>query len=93
MNTGKPDRIMLETAMGLLHLDAQDCVMVGDRLSTDIAMAVGAGMDSALVLTGEATLEAARSCREDQRPSLFSIASTSCCYDASDRRRSGSQCP
>ena len=70
VNTGKPDRIMLETAMGLLNLDAQDCLMVGDRLSTDIAMAVSAGMDSALVLTGEATLEAARSAREDQRPAF-----------------------
>jgi ribonucleotide monophosphatase NagD (HAD superfamily) len=29
--------------------------MVGDRISTDIAMAAGAGMDSALVLTGETT--------------------------------------
>ena len=30
--------------------------MVGDRLSTDIAMGIAAGMDSALVLTGETTL-------------------------------------
>ena len=57
VNTGKPDRIMLETAMWILGLDAGDCIMVGDRLSTDIAMAVAAGMDSALVLTGETTSE------------------------------------
>lgn len=55
VNTGKPDRIMLETAMWILGLDVRDCIMVGDRLSTDIAMAVSAGMDSALVLTGETT--------------------------------------
>jgi hypothetical protein len=30
--------------------------MVGDRLSTDIAMGIAAGMDTALVLTGETTL-------------------------------------
>jgi HAD superfamily hydrolase (TIGR01450 family) len=57
VNTGKPDRIMLETAMWILGLDAGDCIMIGDRLSTDIAMAVAAGMDSALVLTGETTPE------------------------------------
>jgi ribonucleotide monophosphatase NagD (HAD superfamily) len=33
--------------------------MVGDRLSTDIAMAARAGMDSVLVLTGETTPEMA----------------------------------
>jgi ribonucleotide monophosphatase NagD (HAD superfamily) len=42
--------------MRRIGLPAQDCIMIGDRLSTDIAMAVAAGMDSALVLTGETTL-------------------------------------
>jgi 4-nitrophenyl phosphatase len=55
VNTGKPDPIMLETAREALNLAPGDCVMVGDRLSTDIRMALDAGMDSALVLTGEAT--------------------------------------
>jgi ribonucleotide monophosphatase NagD (HAD superfamily) len=41
--------------MELLGLEAGDCVLVGDRLSTDIAMARAAGMPSALVLTGETT--------------------------------------
>ena len=31
--------------------------MVGDRLHTDVAMAIGAGVRSAVVLTGEATAE------------------------------------
>lgn len=55
VNTGKPDPIMLDTAMDILDLPVTDCLMVGDRLSTDIEMALRAGMDSALVLTGEAT--------------------------------------
>lgn len=46
---------MLETVLGMLGLPANRCVMIGDRLSTDIAMATAAGMDSALVLTGETT--------------------------------------
>lgn len=54
---GKPDPFMLEAALQRLGLTASECVMVGDRLGTDIAMAIGAGMDSALVLTGETTRE------------------------------------
>ncbi|MGC4107895.1 MAG: HAD-IIA family hydrolase [Thermomicrobiales bacterium] len=52
---GKPDPFMLEAALQRLQLPASGCVMVGDRLSTDIRMAVDAGMESALVLTGETT--------------------------------------
>ncbi|MGI3785823.1 MAG: HAD-IIA family hydrolase [Janthinobacterium lividum] len=56
VNVGKPDPLMIETILGLTGLAAEECVVVGDRLSTDIAMAGRAGMDSALVLTGETTL-------------------------------------
>ena len=52
---GKPDVVMLETAMERMGLDAVDCLMVGDRLTTDIQMAINAGMSSALPLTGETT--------------------------------------
>ena len=55
VNLGKPDPAMLRTAADVIGLQPQDCLMVGDRLYTDIAMAVDAGMDSALVLTGEST--------------------------------------
>src|SRR4051794_5916328 len=54
-NLGKPGAEMLETVLGMLGLPAGRCVMIGDRLSTDIAMVAAAGMDSALVLTGETT--------------------------------------
>jgi HAD superfamily hydrolase (TIGR01450 family) len=53
---GKPDVVMLQTAMDRLNLHARDCLMVGDRLTTDIRMAINAGMPSALPLTGETTL-------------------------------------
>jgi len=52
---GKPDPFMLEAALQRLDLPTSACMMVGDRLGTDIAMAIGAGMESALVLTGETT--------------------------------------
>jgi len=57
VNVGKPDPIMLETIMDLVGLDAKDCVMTGDRLYTEIRMALDAGMPSAVVLTGETTAE------------------------------------
>jgi HAD superfamily hydrolase (TIGR01450 family) len=68
VNAGKPGPLMLEAAMQLLGLDAGDCVLVGDRLSTDIAMAVAAGMPSAAVLTGETTPELLAAAPPEQRP-------------------------
>jgi HAD superfamily hydrolase (TIGR01450 family) len=68
VNVGKPDPLMLEAAMELLGLEAGDCVMVGDRLSTDIRMARDAGMASALVLTGDTTEAALAAAPEQDRP-------------------------
>ena len=56
-NLGKPGPEMLATVLGMIGLSAERCLMIGDRLSTDVAMARHAGMDAALVLTGETTLE------------------------------------
>ncbi|MGV8909388.1 MAG: HAD-IIA family hydrolase [Propionicimonas sp.] len=52
---GKPDPMMLATALAGLDVPAEHVLVVGDRLQTDIRMAVAAGLDSAAVLTGEAT--------------------------------------
>lgn len=57
VNVGKPDPIMLETIMGVVGLEAEECVMSGDRLYTEIRMANDAGMPSAVVLTGETKAE------------------------------------
>ena len=51
--TGKPDPAMLSAALSGLGVAAADCVMVGDRLPTDIRMALDAGATAALVLTGD----------------------------------------
>jgi HAD superfamily hydrolase (TIGR01450 family) len=55
VNVGKPSPIMLETALDMLELGSSECVMTGDRLYTDVRMALDAGMPSAVVLTGETT--------------------------------------
>jgi HAD superfamily hydrolase (TIGR01450 family) len=56
-NVGKPDPAMLRAALAGLDLAPGDCVMVGDRVGTDIRMALDAGMPAALVLTGETRAE------------------------------------
>ena len=68
VNAGKPDPLMLEAAMELLGLEVGDCLMVGDRLSTDIAMARAAGMPSAVVLTGETTSQLLAATPPEDRP-------------------------
>ena len=67
-NVGKPDAMMLEAVMDLLGLDAEDCVMTGDRLYTDIRMALDASMPCVVVLTGETTAEALAAEPESNKP-------------------------
>ncbi len=54
---GKPSPIMVATIMDMLGLPPEECMMVGDRLETDIQMGVSAGMATCLVLTGDANRE------------------------------------
>ncbi|MCD6519498.1 MAG: HAD-IIA family hydrolase [Anaerolineae bacterium] len=49
---GKPSPLILEAALKRLGVGKEDCLMVGDRLATDMRMGISAGMDTALVLTG-----------------------------------------
>lgn len=55
---GKPSRLVMEVAAQRMGLDPAQCMMVGDRLETDIRMGQEAGMVTAAVMTGV-------SCRED----------------------------
>jgi len=50
--TGKPSPITVMEALTMLDLSAEDCIMVGDRLETDMRMGREAGMATGLVLTG-----------------------------------------
>ncbi len=51
---GKPSKYMFNEAISFLGLPLNKCLIIGDRLETDIAMANKFGVDSALVLTGVA---------------------------------------
>lgn len=49
---GKPSKYTVEAILNLIALPAGRCLITGDRLETDVAMGLNAGMDAALVLTG-----------------------------------------
>ncbi len=55
---GKPNPLMMRTALNFLDVHSEDTVMVGDRMETDILAGVESGMETILVLTGV-------TCRED----------------------------
>ena len=55
--TGKPNPGMIMHKIEELGLNPRECAMVGDRLYTDMEMALQAGCVSVLVLSGEATME------------------------------------
>jgi HAD superfamily hydrolase (TIGR01450 family) len=54
---GKPSGLMAEIVLSTVAAEPSEAVMVGDRLATDIAMGIAAGMDTALVLTGDSRRE------------------------------------
>lgn len=67
---GKPERGLFDMIADATGLDAATTVMVGDRLSTDVAFARTAGMVGALVLTGETDRAALDAVPADEHPDL-----------------------
>jgi len=49
---GKPSPFLIQAAAQRMGLAPQECLMIGDRLETDVLMARRAGAAAALVLTG-----------------------------------------
>ncbi|MEA3351792.1 MAG: HAD-IIA family hydrolase [Chloroflexota bacterium] len=77
---GKPSALIVDVALQRLGLRAEDCLMVGDRLETDILMGAKAGMSTALVLTGVTQrLDLAHSSVQPDY-TLESVADISCIY-------------
>ena len=54
---GKPEPAMIEAALDAAGFRKEEAVMVGDRVYTDIAAGVNAGVTTIGVLSGEATLD------------------------------------
>ncbi|GAC1363228.1 MAG: HAD-IIA family hydrolase [Herpetosiphon sp.] len=49
---GKPNALMMRTALNTIDAHSEDSVMVGDNMDTDIVAGIESGMETILVLTG-----------------------------------------
>lgn len=54
---GKPNKTIVEMCLEQTGFTKEETLVIGDRLYTDIACGINAGVDTAVVLTGEATKE------------------------------------
>jgi len=64
---GKPNPLMMRSALNQIDAHSETTAMVGDRMDTDIVAGLEAGLESILVLTGVTTREQAE--RFPYRPS------------------------
>jgi len=49
---GKPSPLIIQTALEVMGLMPEDCILIGDRLETDIKMGKDSGTATGIVLTG-----------------------------------------
>ena len=54
---GKPNPLMVRTALRVIDAHSEDTVMIGDRMDTDIVMGTESGLETILVLSGVTTPE------------------------------------
>jgi NagD protein len=52
---GKPNPLMMRTALRYLNEHSENAIMVGDRMDTDIRVGTESGLETVLVLTGVST--------------------------------------
>jgi 5'-nucleotidase len=56
---GKPNPLMMRSALNAIDAHSETTAMIGDRMDTDIISGLEAGLETILVLTGVTTREAA----------------------------------
>jgi NagD protein len=54
---GKPNPLMMRTALRTLNAHSEDSVMIGDRMDTDMVAGIESGLRTVLVLTGVTSRE------------------------------------
>jgi len=54
---GKPNPLMMRSALNYLGVHSENTMMIGDRMDTDIVAGAQSGLDTALVLSGVTRLE------------------------------------
>lgn len=57
---GKPNPLMMRSALNALGAHSEDTVMIGDRMDTDVHSGIESGLRTILVLTGIATARSAQ---------------------------------
>jgi NagD protein len=66
---GKPNPLMMRSALNAIEAHSEHTVMIGDRMDTDVVAGLEAGLHTILVLTGVSTRESAE--RYPYRPSAI----------------------
>ena len=56
---GKPNPLMMRSALNAIEAHSETTAMIGDRMDTDVVSGLEAGLHTILVLSGVATREAA----------------------------------
>jgi NagD protein len=64
---GKPNPLMMRSALNAIDAHSEETTMIGDRMDTDVVAGLEAGLETILVLTGVTTPEDAE--RHPYRPS------------------------
>src|SRR6266542_2953171 len=59
---GKPNPLMMRSALNALDAHSESTAMIGDRMDTDVVAGLEAGLETTLVLSGVTTAEEADRC-------------------------------
>jgi NagD protein len=54
---GKPNPVMIRSALNFLGVHSENTVMIGDRMDTDILAGIESGLETILVLSGVTSIE------------------------------------
>ena len=54
---GKPNPLMMRSALNFINAHSEETIMIGDRMDTDVVAGVMSGMDTILVLSGVTSRE------------------------------------
>ena len=52
LGIGKPNPLMMRTALNAIDAHSEDSVMIGDNMDTDVIMGLESGLETILVLSG-----------------------------------------
>jgi NagD protein len=66
-DVGKPNPLMMRSALNAIEAHSESTAMIGDRMETDVVAGLEARLQTILVLTGVSTRESAE--RHPYRPS------------------------